>query len=103
MSSEARVDVPTRCPFEPTARRELEPSTVPRALEGRLGDDRVGAHQLQVEAGPEGLVQEAQLHEGRLQQDSTLGQRRQQVGDVFSADVHGGVARVAALEPGQDA
>ncbi len=69
----AGVDVIPRGPLEPTAAGQREATSVARAFERDLGDDRV-AHHLEIEARLQWLVGEAQLCEGRLQQNATFTQ-----------------------------
>jgi hypothetical protein len=45
----------------------------------------------------------AELHQRGLEEHAAIPQQRQQLGGVLVADIHRRVARVAALEPGQDA
>src|SRR6185503_10311639 len=90
-----RVDVPTRRAFEPAALREAEAPAVALALERYLGDDGVGSHHFQVEARLEHVVDEAELHERWLEQHAAIFELREQLCGVLSANVHGGVTRIA--------
>ena len=67
-----RIDVPAGGALEPAAPRPLQPPPVPRAFEGDLGHDGIGAHHLEIEAWPDWFFHEPKLHQCRFEQHAAF-------------------------------
>ena len=99
-----RIDVPARAALEPTALVQRELPRVAAALERGLHEDggSVGT-QLEVEAGTDRLVAEAELHHLRLEDDASPFQERKEIGGVLAAHLGADPTRSVVLETRQQA
>ncbi len=99
-----RIDVPARATLEPGAARRREPSWVALALKRCAHEDlRAVGRELEIEAGSQGLVAEAQLHHLRLDDDTPALEKGEQIARVLAANIDSDATWPLVFEAGEEA
>ena len=91
------VDVPRRRALEPEALRAAVATSVALALEDHLRAHPRGPGELELHLRNERVVDEAQLHQRRLDEHAATAQQREQLGGVLASKLHRGLTPAARV------